>query len=197
MIIRKFILLFFISVFSLQAFAQNSSSGLGPDTGTAIPHDLSLMTTSGIVEDFDDLKGDNGMAIFFVRSFDWCPYCQRQAIEVNGRASEFTDRGINPIFISYDTAEIQKIFFDRHEFTMPILSDVENAAINAFDVLNADSISERSPIYGYPHPIVFLVSPDGIIRDKLYIENEDSPIGSSYRERPEVDVILAAIDDLD
>lgn len=197
MIIRKFILLMFISIFSSSVYAQNSSSGLGPDTGTAIPHDLSLMTTSGKVENFDALKGDKGLAIFFVRSFDWCPYCQKQAIDVNGRAAEFRDRGINPVFISYDTADIQKNFYDRHEFTMPILSDAENDVINAFDVLNSDSISERSPIYGYPHPIVFLVSPDGIIRDKLYIENENSPIGSSYKERPEIDVILAAIDNLD
>jgi len=197
MLIRKFILVFLISIFATSGYAQNSSSGLGPDTGTAIPHDLSLMSTNGEVENFDNLKGDNGMAIFFVRSFDWCPYCQKQAIEVNGLASEFRDRGINPIFISYDTPAIQKNFYDRHKFTVPILSDAENDVINAFDVLNADSISERSPLYGYPHPIVFLISPDGIIRDKLYIENENSPIGSSYKERPEIDVILTAIDEMD
>jgi peroxiredoxin len=196
MILRTFILSFFISIFSAYAYAQNSSSGLGPDTGTTIPHDLSLMNTSGKVENFDALKGDNGLAIFFVRSFDWCPYCQQQAIEVNGRASEFRDRSINPIFISYDTATIQKTFFDRHNFTMPILSDAENVVINAFDVLNKDSISERSPLYGYPHPIVFLVGPDGKTQDKLYIENENSPIGSSYKDRPEIDIILAAIDDM-
>ena len=145
----------------------------------------------------DSLKGERGMTIFFVRSFDWCPYCQKQTIDVNGRAAEFRERGMTPIFISYDTPVIQKNFYDRYKFTMPILSDEENDVINAFDVLNADSISERSPIYGYPHPIVFLISPDGIIRDKLYIENEDSPIGSSYKDRPEVDVILAAIDEMD
>lgn len=194
MIIRKLVLLFYFSFLSTSGYAQNSSLGLGPDIGTMIPHDLSLMNTSGKVENFDALKGDKGLAIFFVRSFDWCPYCQKQAIDVNGRASEFRDRGINPIFISYDTPTIQKNFYGRHKFTVPILSDEENVVINTFDVLNADSISERSPIYGYPHPIVFLVSPDGMIQDKLYIENENSPIGSSYKDRPEIDVILAAID---
>jgi hypothetical protein len=73
MILRTFILLVFISILSTSAYAQNTLTGLGPDTGTTIPHDLSLMNTSGKVENFDALKGDNGLAIFFVRSFDWCP----------------------------------------------------------------------------------------------------------------------------
>lgn len=196
MLIKKIIILFVFTIFSMSANAQEPMSGLGPDTGTAMPHDLSLMNTSGTVDNFDTLKGEKGMVVFFVRSFDWCPYCQRQAIEVNGRASEFRDRGINPVFISYDTAKIQKEFYDRHDFTMPILSDADNEVINAFGVLNADSISERSPIYGYPHPIVFLISPDGVIQEKLYIENENSPIGSSFKDRPEIDDILSAIDNM-
>ena len=186
--------MFISSIFSTIGYGQNSSPGLGPNIGTTIPHDLSLMNTSGIVENFDTLKGDNGLAIFFVRSFDWCPYCQKQAINVNKRASEFRGRGINPIFISYDTPVIQKTFYDRHSFTVPILSDEKNVVIDAFDVLNTDSISPRSPLYGYPHPIVFLISPDGTIQDKLYIENKNSPVGSSYKDRPEIDVILSRTD---
>lgn len=197
MVIRKIIFLLIVSIFSSSVYAQGSATKLGPDTGTAIPHDLALITTNGKVENFDDLTGEKGLALFFVRSFDWCPYCQKQAIEVNERASEFRARGINPVFLSYDAPDILKNFYDRYNFTMPILSDAENDVINAFEVLNADSISEKSPIYGYPHPVVFLISPDRIIRDKLYIENENSPIGSSYKDRPEIDVILAAIDTMD
>ncbi len=188
---RKLIAVFFtVILLSLSAQAQE----LGPAEGTKIPHDLSLMTTAGKVENFDDLKGDKGLALFFVRSFDWCPYCQRQAIAVNERAQEFRDRGINPIFVSYDSAEIQADFYGKNNFTMPILSDHENVVINAFGVLNADSISERNPLYGYPHPLVFIIDPDGTIQSKLYIEKEDGTFGSNYRERPEIDDILAAID---
>lgn len=190
MLLKKILMVVTISLYTFSAQAQD----LGPAEGSRIPHDLALMTTAGKVENFDDLKGEKGLALFFVRSFDWCPYCQRQAIEVNGRAQEFRDRGINPVFISYDSPEIQAKFYGENEFTMPILSDAENEVINAFGVLNADSISERNPLYGYPHPLVFIIDPDGTIKSKLYIEKEDGTFGSNYRERPEIDDILAAID---
>ena len=192
MLIRKLLILLTMSLVSATAFAQKGTSSLGPDIGVKIPHDLSFMATSGQIESFDSLKGENGVAIFFTRSFTWCPYCQKQAREVNERAAEFKSRGLIPVFVSYDTPEIQKNFYDKWEFTIPILSDTGLESITAFDVLNEDT-SKSSPIYGYPHPIVFIVSPDGIIRSKLYIESETIVNGSSYKERPEIDAILAAI----
>ncbi len=189
MLLKKLLIVISVSLFTVSAQAQD----LGPAEGTKIPHDLSLMTTAGKVENFDDLKGENGLALFFVRSVDWCPHCKRQAIEVNGRAQEFRDRGINPIFVSYDSPEIQKNFYGANNFTMPFLSDAENEVINAFGVLNSDSISERNPLYGYPHPLVFIVTPDGTIKSKLYVEKEDGTYGSAVRERPEIADILAAI----
>ena len=190
MLLRKILVVFTISLFTLSAQAQD----LGPAEGSKIPHDLSLMTTAGKVENFDDLKGENGLALFFVRSFDWCPHCKRQANEVNSRAQEFRDRGLNPVFVSYDSPEIQKNYYGANNFTMTILSDAENEVINAFGVLNADSISERNPLYGYPHPVVFIIAPDGTIKSKLYVEKEDGSYGSAVRERPDIDDILAAID---
>ena len=195
MIIRKLFALLVLSLLSIATLAQAQESGLGPDIGTKIPHDLSLMGTSGEMENFDRLKGDKGLAIFFTRSFDWCPFCQTQAKEVNAEAAAFRSRGFNPIFISYDTPEIQKNFTDRWEFTMPLLSDTGLEAIKAFGVLN-ENTSESSPLYGYPHPIVFLVDTDGVIQSKLYIENEAGTSGSSYRDRPGIDVILKAIDEM-
>lgn len=189
---RKIMILLIFSLVSSVASAQE----LGPMTGTKIPHDLSMMTTSGKMENYADLSGENGLAIFFVRSFDWCPYCQTQAKDVNSRAADFESRGINPVFISYDTPEIQKNFYDRWQFTVPILSDPQSEVIKAFDILNTDGVSVDSPIFGFPHPIVFIVGTDGTIRDKLYVESETQINGSSYKERPPVDDILAAIDKL-
>ena len=193
---RKIMILLIFSLLSSVASAQEEKQELGPITGSKIPHDLTMMTTSGKMENYEGLSGENGLAIFFVRSFDWCPYCQTQAKDVNSRAAEFKSRGINPVFISYDSPEIQKNFYDRWQFTVPILSDPESEVIKAFHILNTDGVSESSPIFGFPHPIVFIVGTDGTIRDKLYIESETQINGSSYKERPPVDDILAAIDQL-
>jgi len=197
MLIRKVIILLVLSIFSFTAFAQEPSTGLGPETGGKIPHDLSLFATSGKMENFDSLVGKNGMAIFFTRSVGWCPYCQKQAVEVNTRAADFESRGLNPVLISYDKPDIQKNFSDKWEFTIPLLSDNEIEAINAFDILNKEGVSEDSPLYGFPHPIVFLVDADGVIRSKLYIESDTIVNGSNYKERPEIDAILSAFDELD
>ncbi|MCC3860195.1 peroxiredoxin family protein [Pseudemcibacter aquimaris] len=178
-------------------FAQNANAqGLGPDAGAKIPHDLSLMATSGQVENLDSLKSENGIALFFVRSVDWCPYCKTQAKEVNERAQDFLDRGITPVLISYDDPQIQKDFFDKEGFSVPLLADVGSVVIKEFGILN-DSTSPESKYYGYPHPIVFLISPDGVIKNKLYVESDTIVNGSSYKERPEIDAILEAIDAMD
>lgn len=191
----KFLKLLPVIIFAMFASAS-FAQGLGPDAGAKLPHDLSLMATSGKVESFDSLKGEKGGAIFFVRSVDWCPYCKAQANELNGRAAEFYERGITPILLSYDTPEIQKNFHDAGNFTVPILSDVGSVVIKKFGVLN-DSTSPTSRLYGYPHPIVFLVKPDGTIHEKLYVESDTVVNGTSVKDRPEIDVILAAIDAMD
>tara|TARA_R110002096_G_scaffold416576_3_gene619605 strand:+ start:48329 stop:48922 length:594 start_codon:yes stop_codon:yes gene_type:complete len=193
---RKTIVLLILSLISSIAIAQEPKQELGPMIGAKIPHDLTMMTTNGKIENYKNLSGENGLAIFFVRSFDWCPYCQTQAKDVNARAADFQSRDINPVFISYDTPDIQKNFYDRWQFVVPILSDPQSEVIKAFDILNTDGVSEDSPIFGFPHPIVFIVGTDGTIRDKLYIESETQINGSSYKERPPIDDILAAIDEL-
>ena len=173
-----------------------SAQGLGPDKGAMLPHDLSLMATSGKVENHSSLTGEKGTAIFFVRSVDWCPFCKKQAMELNDRAADFVARGVNPVMISYDTPEIQKDFSDQNNFTVPLLSDGGSKVIKEFGVLN-DSASPDSRLYGYPHPIVFLVSPDGVIQDKLYVESDTVVNGTSVKDRPEIDTIIAAIDAMD
>jgi len=42
----------------------------GPEVGSTIPA-LSVLDTNGESTTFDDLKGENGLALFFVRSADW------------------------------------------------------------------------------------------------------------------------------
>ncbi len=191
MAFKKIFLLITLSILSISSIAQ--AQGVGPAPGNKIPHDLSLMATTGKIENLTSLSCDNGIALFFVRSLDWCPFCKTQAKDVNERASEFTDRGVNPVIISYDTPEIQENFHGQFGFTITSLSDVGSNVIKEFGVLN-DATSPDSPVYGYPHPVVFLIGPDGTINSRLYIESETVPGGSNYRDRPEIDVILAEID---
>ncbi len=167
-----------------------STSELGPDVGAVIPHELTDVNGEG---GFDALVGEKGMALFFVRSLDWCPFCKRQAIEANARLADFESRGLSVVFVSYDTAEKQKKFMDHENFNAAVLSDSDIEIINAFELRN-EQHAEGSRVYGIPHPAIFIIDTDKKIAAKLYEEDYTSN-KKSYRNRPAVDLILERIDE--
>ena len=165
---------------------------LGPAIGATIPHDLSIMSASNVVHSFDTLVGEKGMALFFIRSVDWCPYCQAQAIEVDGRAQEFEDRGLSIVFLSYDPPADQREFIKRRKINSVLLSDQESEIIDAFGLRNED-YEPDSRGHGVPHPVIFIINSDKTIAAKLY-EDDFLSNAKSYRNRPAVDIILDAVD---
>ena len=140
----------------------------------------------------ETLVGEQGLALFFIRSIDWCPYCQVQVMDVDRRAAEFEERGLNVVFLSYDDPAMQAEFVSRRRIESLLVSDAGSEIIDAFD-LRSEYYDEGDRGYGVPHPAVFIINPDRVIAAKLneedYLSNE-----KSYRNRPDVDVILSAID---
>jgi len=165
---------------------------LGPAIGETIPHDLSIMSASGVVRSFDTLVGEKGMALFFIRSIDWCPFCQAQVIEVDGRAQEFEDRGLSVVFMSYDPPAEQQKFIKRRKIDTVLLSDQESEVIDAFGLRN-ENYELGSRGYGVPHPAVFIINTDKTVAEKFY-EDDFLSNTKSYRNRPAVDIILEAVD---
>ncbi|NOX93627.1 MAG: peroxiredoxin family protein [Alphaproteobacteria bacterium] len=175
------------------AAADNAVPGeLGPAVGETIPHDLSTTSASGVMHSFDTLVGENGLALFFVRSIDWCPFCQAQVIEVDGRAQEFKDRGLSVVFLSYDPPADQQEFLKRRKIETMLLSDRKSEIIDAFGLRN-ESYEPGSRGYGVPHPVIFIINSDKTVAAKLY-EDDFLSNAKSYRNRPAVDIILDAAD---
>ncbi len=168
------------------------STELGPAVGAVIPHDLEAMDADGAARDFDGLKGEKGMVLVFIRSLDWCPYCQLQTLDIANRSEEFEARGLNVVFLSYDSQEIQTRFKTKWRIDPTILSDTDSEIINAFGLLN-ESYDPKGSYYGVPHPVMFIVDNDKTIAAKLY-EDDYLSNEKSYRNRPAIDVILAAIE---
>lgn len=166
---------------------------LGPEIGAAIPHDLNIADANGEQKDFGALTGENGMALFFIRSVDWCPYCKAQAIEVDGRAEEFEERGLSVVFLSYDEPMKQQEFIERRNIKSVVLSDTQSEVIKSFGLLN-ENYERDSRAYGVPHPAVFIVNNDKTVAAKLY-EEDFLTNAKSYRNRPAVDLILDAVDE--
>jgi peroxiredoxin len=166
---------------------------LGPPVGAAIPHDLSATAQDGSAQTFDSLAGERGVALFFVRSVDWCPFCKAQVIDVSERAGDFAERGLNVVFVSYDPPEAQAAFKSQQNIGPTFLSDSAIEIINAFGLRN-ENYEEGSRAYGVPHPAVFIVGNDRVIAAKLY-EEDYATNSRSYSKRPAVDAILSAVDE--
>ncbi|MEM1409388.1 MAG: peroxiredoxin family protein [Pseudomonadota bacterium] len=154
---------------------------LGPPVGSAIPE----------TERFEAMMGDDGATIVFVRSVSWCPFCKRQVKDLAAEASSFSEAGKPLIVVSYDAPPLQRKFADRNALTVSFLSDEGSQVIRAFGLLN-ESHDPSSRVYGIPHPAVFVVDRNGVVQAKLY-ESDYASNSKSYRNRPAVETILAAV----
>ena len=69
----RLLILLGISGFAMTVLADEEGdyqAQWGPDVGSQIP-ELSVQNSSGEPVSFKQLKGENGLALFFVRSSDW------------------------------------------------------------------------------------------------------------------------------
>lgn len=114
-------ILMFCMTISLSSYGH--ANKMGAAVGVPLPHNLSLSDQTGAVQNFDTLSGDKGLILFFVRSADWCPYCQIQILDLNKRSAEFTEMGYNVATISYDDVEKLERFSSRYKVSFPMLSD--------------------------------------------------------------------------
>ncbi len=171
------------------ALAQMSD--LGPKVGASIPHSLAATDQTGAARNFASLTGPNGLALYFIRSVDWCPYCKNQTLTVDAARKEFEKRGVSVVFVSYDSREIQSAFAKQRDIHVTLLSDPKSEIIDAFGLRNQTHKDGR--FAGIPHPAAFYVKPDRVIAAKLY-EEDYLTNEKSYQQRPEVAAVLQAID---
>ncbi|GGD14167.1 peroxiredoxin family protein [Aquisalinus flavus] len=165
---------------------MTSGTGLGPAIGETIPHDLALGDAPG----FDALTGENGMVLFFVRSVDWCPYCKAQVIEASAAYDDFTALGLEPVYLSYDTAEKQTAFAAQRDIAGSFISDPQSEIITAFGLLNTNHKPGEFG-HGIPFPAIFILDADGTVAARLY-EEEYLTNAKSYQDRPAIDIVLEA-----
>jgi peroxiredoxin len=184
---RKFIISTLFLIFTVTTTSADTAD-LGPAIGTKIPHDLAVQDDQGKARNFKDLVGENGAVLVFYRSAKWCPFCQRQLIELNkSAANEAKALGYNMVGISYDAVASINKFKIKNSISYPLLSDDGSKIIDAFGIRN-EQHKEGHFAYGIPHPIIIITDKNGIIKAKLREEG--------YRNRPETEVILDTLKSL-
>ena len=80
--------------------------------------------------------------------------------------------------VSYDSQEILKGFAEEHGIGYPLLSDRDSAVIRRFGIFNSN-IAPELRAYGVPHPVNYLVVPDGIVIRKYFVPNYQHRVTAS------------------
>lgn len=152
--------------------------------GDTIPHELNLKDSSGKLRSFSDLRGKKGLVLVFVRSAEWCPFCQKQLIDMNKNENKFNDAGYSVVSVSYDPVDKLQKFSRKNNTKITLLSDPASDSIRAFGILNKAN-AKGTFSYGIPHPGVYIVSKDKKVQAKFF--------KAGYQDRPSVDGLLAEI----
>ena len=84
--------------------------------------------------------------------------------------------------ISYDSAETLKRVAQKRGVTFLLLSDPGSKTIEAYGILNKEASGRAK---GVPHPGIFILDQQGVIRAKLFLDG--------YRERPKSGDIIQAL----
>ncbi len=72
--------------------------------------------------------------------------------------------------VSYDAVETLRAFAERYKIGFPLLSDRDSAVIRRFGILNTNMAPDLRA-YGVPHPVEYLVAPDGVVVRKYFVPN--------------------------
>ena len=160
------------------AFADDHGDGTTPmvcvEAGTEAPV-VAAKTVAGVDVDLSGITGENGAVLVFSRSLDWCPFCKKQALELESVKADLEAEGWTLNLITYDAPDVLAGFAAENELTYSFLSDEDSATIDAFGLRNED-VKAGSRFDGIPHPAIVFIKSDGEVAG---VQKEEG-----YRDRP-------------
>jgi peroxiredoxin len=143
--------------------------------------DFTLKNAAGQEVALHALLSKGNVALAFVRSADWCPFCRKQLQELQANLEAIRASGVQLIALSYDSPETNAKAAAKLGLTFPLLSDPGSKTIDAYGIRNHEATGRAA---GIPHPTLFIVDRQGVIRAKL--------MRDGYKERPEPAELIAA-----
>jgi peroxiredoxin len=148
--------------------------------------DFTLASSAGGSLSLKTALAQGPVALIFVRSAEWCPFCRRQLADLQAARAEIEAAGVQLIAVSYDAPATGVAAAKKLGLTYPLLSDPDSQVITAYGLLNHEATGKGT---GIAHPVAFIIDRQGVIRAKLMRDN--------YRDRPESAELIAAAKHLD
>ena len=171
---------------ALPGFAVAGTWDVGPPVGAKVPA-LHATDLQGAPASLRGLSGKNGLVLVFFRSAKWCPYCQKQLMDLKDAPGPLAARGYKLAAVSYDPTDVLGPFTAKWNIPYPLLSDTGSVTIDAWKLRDV-RYKPDSYAWGVPYASIYVVSPNGVLRAKFAEED--------YKVRPALSVVLAAIDGL-
>jgi len=172
--------------FVLPGLAAAAAWDVGPPVGAAVPA-LHATDLKGAPVSLRGLSGKNGLVLVFFRSAKWCPYCQKQLMDMKDAPAALAQRGYKLAAISYDPTAVLGDFTEKRAIPYPLLSDTGSVTIDAWKLRDI-RYKPDSFAWGVPYASIYVIAPNGVLKAKLAEED--------YKVRPELSVLLATIDGL-
>lgn len=173
--------------------ADNDSFDPGPAPGSHFPG-VRARYQGEQVTLLHRFAGRNGTVLVASRSLDWCHYCKREMLELQAHKAEFDAAGIGLVAITYDPPELQQAFIERHDISIPLLSDIDALTFKTLGILNPD-YKPGHPHHGIPTPGMIVIAPDGTVAGKLFLEAYSTRVeaGAALQFAREVLATVAAL----
>jgi peroxiredoxin len=157
----------------------------GPAVGETFPHQLAAPDQHGAERSLDNLMGERGLVLLFVRSADWCPICRRQLVEVNERLGEFEALGFGIVTVSVDDVDTIAGFAEQQGIAYTMLAD-PNGDINEALGIRDPQYPVGSAAFGVPRPVLYVLDRRSTVR-AVHME-------PTFRTRPDLDAVLAGLE---
>jgi peroxiredoxin len=168
-------------LFTVLAAALAVASEPGPAVGATFPHSLAAPDQSAKQQTLQTVMGEKGVAVVFVRSANWCPFCQKQLADVNAHLERFRALGLNVVSVSVDDVQELAKFATSQDVGYTMLADPEGA-INLSLGIRDEQYPVGSKAFGVPRPTLYVIDRNNTIRLR-YME-------PTYRTRPALAMVL-------
>lgn len=106
------------------------------------------------------------VATVFVRSVQWCSYCQLQTVQLSQNLEKIQAAGGQVVMVCYDAPEKVKRFAERTKIKIPVLSDSDSKTIEAYGMRAVSGAGEQ---VGSSQHGTFVIDQSGIVRSKPYL----------------------------
>lgn len=78
--------------------------------------------------------------------------------------------GLHLAAVSYDSQDVLRAFAEKYGIGYPLLSDRDSVVIRRFGIFN-NNMAPELRAHGVPHPVEYLVAPNGTVVRKYFVPN--------------------------